>query len=132
MKKLVMTLVLSILLSTTVMAQENEPKVQRVTVYCQNSGQTYSGTFPMAGRTVAGRREDVGKAAVLYMVDHDSEGNQIIGDLVGIYQIEDTGSHPRLQTGAIDVFCNTDDECWQWVKKHGDFLYVQIIEGGKG
>lgn len=129
MKKAITTILFSLLL--TVQAYAAEPQIQRVTVYCQNSGATFSGTVPRAGITAAGRREDLGKVAALYMVKTLDDGTQTIGDFVGYYTIEDTGSHPRLQCGAIDVFCNTEADCWRWVKEHGDFLYVQILEEGK-
>lgn len=81
-------------------------------------------TVPKAGRTVAGRKEDIGKTCVLYRVE---DGNTI-GQIIGIYKIEDTGGHPRLKNGAIDVFCDTEADCWKWVKENGDFCYVQILE----
>lgn len=120
----------TLIFATPVFADENLPGVgipelQRVTCYNYNSGITYSGTVPKMGRTCGGKKENVGKAAVLYSMNPDGS----IGDFVGVFLIEDTGSAKRIEEGSIDIFRDSMDLCNEWIRTYGDYMYVQIVEG---
>lgn len=101
-----------------------EPVKIRCTCYCYNSGVTAAGTKPKQGLTVAGRKEWMGKACVLYRINEEGE----IGDLIGMYQFLDTGGELISQGKRIDVYRNTLDECHDWVNEYGDYVYMQVID----
>lgn len=105
-----------------------QPKLTRVTCYYANSGITASGTKPCMGRTVGAKREWMGGACIIYRCNEDGS----IGDMIGIYVIEDTGSAKRVKEGAIDVYRETYQQCRDWVKEYGDYCFVQVIPECKG
>lgn len=103
-----------------------EPSIIRCTCYC-DQGYTKSGQWVREG-IVAGKEEWLGMAAVLYEVEEDGS----MGDFIGIYEFLDTGYgiNGSLQEGtSIDVYCPTLDACYDWIGQHGDYVYLQIIDG---
>lgn len=96
-----------------------EPVKMRVTCYLPTGNHTASGCYPFIG-SCAGRKEDIGKIAVLYNLD---------GTYVGMYEIRDCGGSYTLRNGlSIDVYQNTMSDAKAWIKEHGDYMLVSIIE----
>lgn len=101
-----------------------EPFVVECTAYC-DEGITASGKPTVEGLTIAGAREWLGCAAVLYEVDEDGS----IGDYIGTYQFTDTGwgiDGDILRGETVDIFLESEDECWEWGRHR---VYVQVIDG---
>ena len=98
-------------------AQESGPKLMRVT--CYYGGEvTKSGQKPREG-ICAGPEELMGYLAIVY----DKDMN-----FIGYYEVLDTGSHERLQTGSsIDVWQPTLADCNDWIDQYGDYCYVQLV-----
>lgn len=98
-------------------AQESGPKPMRVT--CYYGGEvTKSGQEPREG-ICAGPEELLGYLAIVY----DKDMN-----FIGYYEVLDTGSHERLQTGSsIDIWQPTLDDCNDWIDQYGDYCYVQLV-----
>lgn len=88
------------------------------TAYCID-GTTATGTHTRKG-ICAGKREWFGKTAVVYS-DNDGE----IGNLIGIYKVEDTGGKPIRNGQILDIWMPTYDECIQFGRKK---VHVYILE----
>lgn len=88
------------------------------TAYCM-SGTTASGTQARSG-IAASKREWFGKTAKVYANDNGS-----VGELIGSYVIEDTGSTPIKNGSVIDLWMPTRDECLNFGRR---LVYVEIIE----
>lgn len=98
------------------------PQVVRATCYVQ-TGITKSGQHTREG-VLAGRKEWLGCAAVLYKVNK----NGTIGEAIGIYEFLDTGGTKGLNNGTvIDVWVDGMDGLETWVNTYGDYVYLQII-----
>lgn len=110
--------ILAISVGLLLTAATSEPQLMRVT--CYTGGYvTATGTEPRYG-ICAAKPEWYGKTAVVF----DSEMNY-----VDSFTIEDTGSHPRIQSGSsIDIYQPTLAECYDWVGEYGDYMYVQIVD----
>ena len=107
-------------LSVPVMAKEPELKKSWLTCYLPTGNPTASGVMPRRG-IMAGKREWLGKTALIYERDGDK-----VGDLIGIYEILDTGTGKdgAIKEGrAVDIFCETEDEII-----HTQKIWIQIIE----
>ena len=110
----------TLVISLTLLAQAlaSEPQLMRVTCYYGGTV-TATGTEPRYG-ICAASPEYYGKTALVY----DSEMH-----FVDAFEIEDTGSHPRIQNGSsIDIWQPTLDDCYEWVGTYGDYMYVQIVD----
>lgn len=79
------------------------------TAYTHTGNQTATGTWPQAGRTVAGWPEIVGKTVY-------------IPALGGTFTVEDTGG--AVGYGVIDIFMNTEEECIQWGRQNIEVFFV--------
>lgn len=86
------------------------------TAYCLN-GTTATGTQTRPG-VAASKREWFGKTAKVYKND---QGN--IGELIGVYTIEDTGGRPIRNRSVIDLWMPTREECMAFGRKT---VYVVI------
>lgn len=96
----------------------------RGTCYLPTGNKTASGTVPMQFRTVAARREDLGKTCLVYAIKKDGT----LGELIFIGICEDTGGHIGLRNGErIDIFMDNETEMRKFVKKYGDWFMCQII-----
>lgn len=96
-----------------------EPFAVECTAYC-DTGTTASGKQTIEGLTIAGAREWMGCACIMW----DSEWN-----FIGIYQFTDTGygrdgDIPRGET--VDIYIPDYDACIQWGRRD---VYIQIIDG---
>ena len=118
-----------------VMVKEESTKTYiRCTVYC-DTGYTASGAWTEAG-CVAGKREWLGKKCNLYRVNKDGS----CGELIGTYTFRDTGfgleelngvEYPNgtIMSGAsIDMWHPTEEQCWAWVAKYGDYVYMEFVD----
>ena len=75
----------------------------------------------------------MGKTAVLYNMDME---------LIGIFEFKDTGAGidtdgdgkgDSIKNGkSIDVYMDTMEDCRQWIRQFGDYVYLEIIEGAEG
>lgn len=100
-----------------------EPTQIRCTCY------TLTGTMKNGKQThygaIAGREEDLGKTAILY----DIAENGGVGNLIGIFEFEDTGSFHTLKEGtSVDVWRPSLEEAYDWTDSHGDYVYIQIVD----
>lgn len=98
----------------------------RVTCYYVNSGVTYSGTKPISGYTIGACEDYLGCVAYIYAMNEDGS----MGDFIKMGEILDTGSHERIKSGkSLDIYFETEAQCKEWIKKHGDYCWVTIIDG---
>lgn len=110
-----------------------EPERKYSTGYVNpNNNPTFSGKPTVEGITIAGREEDIGKVAAVYLVGDDGG----LGEFVGYYIFQDTGygkasqKYPgkgTIQTGeCVDIYYDDYDTAIQWGEKQ---VWVQIIDG---
>ena len=107
------------------------PQPVRCTCYI-DSGTTASGIQTRDG-IIAGRKEWLGMAAVLYEIKEDGT----LGDFIGYYEFCDTGAGidtdndgdgDTIRTGnSVDVWQPNMKSARTWIKEHGDYVYMQIV-----
>ena len=107
------------------------PQPVRCTCYIEH-GITASGIQTRNG-IIAGRKEWLGMAAVLYEVKEDGT----LGDFIGYYEFCDTGAGidtdndgigDTIETGnSVDVWQPNMGSARAWIKEHGDYVYMQIV-----
>lgn len=130
MKKRIILALLCVVfvLLLTLNARAEELQLMRVTCYCPESCSgtvTASGTKPVPNYSCGARRDMIGCVALVY-----ENNNGIPGDFIGLYEITDTGSAPRIQSGkSIDIYQASLSDAKAFVKAHGDYLFVQIVKG---
>jgi hypothetical protein len=109
------------------------PMKIRATCYTWTGNPCYNGNYPKEGLSVAGKKEWLGKACIIYAVNADGS----IGDMIGTFQFTDTGygmkvknsNKGTLQLGrSIDVYRDTLSGCREWIKQYGDYVYIQIVD----
>lgn len=88
------------------------------TAYCLN-GTTATQTKTRPG-ICAGKRSWFGKLAVVY-----ADNNGEIGNLIGIYRVEDTGGESIRSGRVLDIWMPTEDECFQFGRQD---VHVFIME----
>lgn len=127
--KLFLSITLSLFLMFPSVVRADDMQLMRVTCYCPEScsgNVTASGTKPKANYTCGARRDLIGCVALVY--EQNAAGG--IGDFVGLYMIEDTGSAPRIEAGnSIDVYQDSIVDARSYVRAHGDYMWVQIVRG---
>ena len=109
------------------------PQPVRCTCYIDR-GTTASGIQTREG-IIAGRKEWIGMMAVLYEVKEDGT----LGDFIGYYEFCDTGAGidtdgdgngDTIRTGnSVDVWQPSMTNAKAWIKEHGDYVYMQIVDG---
>ena len=107
-------------LSVPVMAKEPELNKSWLTCYLPTGNPTASGVMPRSG-IMAGKREWLGKTALIYERDGDK-----VGDLIGIFEILDTGTGKdgAIKEGrAVDIFCETESDIVPTQK-----IWIQIVD----
>lgn len=118
--RIAMIIVSVFCLSVPVHAKEPELNKSWLTCYLPTGRPTAIGVMPRRG-IMAGKREWLGKTALIYERDGDK-----VGDLIGIYEILDTGTGKdgAIKEGrAVDIFCETEGEIIPTQK-----IWIQIIE----
>lgn len=99
-------------------------KKMYATAYCLQ-GKTYTGKKVRKGIAATGDKSLIGMTALVYQrLPDDSRG-----DLIGIYEIEDTGCNKSV----LDVWCEDLDACQEFmdtVYQDGcqGKVYVEVIE----
>lgn len=89
------------------------------TAYCY--GETTASGQPVRKGIAAARKEWMGLTAIMYADD-----NGKVGDLIGIYEILDSGGDERIKNGTcIDVYMPEEDACWEWGRRN---VWVQIVD----
>lgn len=131
LKTLIVALISTILMSSNVMAADySTPTKIRCTCYTSNEGSiTASGERVREG-ILAGKREWIGKVAILYDMNMN---------IIGYYEFKDTGAGidtdgdgkgDSIKKGkSIDVYRDTLEGCREWIKTYGDYIMIQIVEG---
>jgi len=123
MKRKLFSLVITIALgcfiakshSTAASNPYGEPYPIEVTAYCDH-GITKSG-IPVRVGICAGREEWIGKTAIIYQSD---------GQLLGIYEILDTGGDYRIKAGkCLDIFMPDKAQCKEFGRQQ---CRVQIVD----
>ena len=117
-----------------------EPVKLRCTCYI-DQGITASGKMTRPG-IMAARREWIGCVAEVNEVNEDGS----VGEFIGYYEILDTGygietgvgesqilkgrTKGTIETGdTVDIWMPTLDAAQEWVKTHGDYVYVKLFKG---
>lgn len=93
----------------------------KATAYCLN-GTTATQTQTRKG-ICAGKREWFGRYAVVY-----ADNNGEIGNLIGIYKVEDTGGEAIRSGRVLDIWMPTEEECFQFGRRD---VHVFIMEEEK-
>ena len=129
---------LAMLIPHTTQANEvenpyGEPQMMRCTVYTASEGDITADGSKVREGIVAGKREWLGCAAILYECDENGE----LGDFIGIYEFKDTGAGidtdgdgvgDSIKNGtSIDVYRDSLDRCYEWIEEYGDYVYIQIV-----
>ena len=114
-------------------ADFSTPQKIRCTCYTSTEGSVTASGEPVRVGIVAGKREWMGKTAVLYNMDME---------LIGIFEFKDTGAGidtdgdgkgDSIKNGkSIDVYMDTMEDCRRWIRQFGDYVYLEIIEGAEG
>lgn len=111
---------LTIFAATRVKA--NEFLELKATAYCYNSGATATGTEPIEGRTLAGKREWFGKTVVMW----ENKGNGIEPqNYIGTFVCEDTGGETIRKGYVVDVFITDHDRAIEFGCKK---VIIQLID----
>lgn len=123
------SIALIMLMSVGVKADYEMPTKIRCTCYTATEGSiTASGEHVREG-IVAGKRSWLGKVAILYDLDMN---------IIGIYEFKDTGAGidtdgdgkgDSIKKGkSIDVYRDTLDECYDWIRTYGDYVLMMIVD----
>ena len=78
------------------------------TAYCLH-GTTYTGKKTRHGIAATGNKDLLGMTAVVYQRLPDGQ----IGELIGIYEIEDTGCNENV----LDIWCEDLEECQELMNR---------------
>lgn len=123
------SIALIMLMSVRVKADYEMPTKIRCTCYTATEGSiTASGEHVREG-IVAGKRAWLGKVAILYDLNMN---------IIGIYEFKDTGAGidtdgdgkgDSIKKGkSIDVYRDTLDECYEWIRTYGDYVLMMIVD----
>lgn len=96
-----------------------------------NGNKTASGNETIEGLTVAAKKDWIGLTVVIYNISEDGS----VGELIGYYEIQDTGygkdskKYPgkgTIQTGeCIDIYMESRDDAIEWGRRN---VYIQLID----
>lgn len=109
-----------------------EPFIVECSAYCYNGRCTASGKPTIEGVTIAGKREWLGRTAVLYEINDDGG----IGEFIGYREFTDTGygkdstlypGYGTIQTGeCVDLYFDGRQTALEWGRRK---IYIQVING---
>lgn len=89
------------------------------TSYCE-SGITADGSQTRLG-ICAAKKDWIGKTVILY-----ENNSGAVGEVLGIWEIRDTGGDYRIKDGTcIDVWLPTEEEALEWGRKK---VFMQLVE----
>ena len=106
------------------------PKVVEMTYYLP-TGNNCANTKPPHEGIVAFAPEYIGDTAILYEYK-----NGKVGNMIGIYEIYDTGYGKTLPSGygsiesgeTVDVFFENDADGKEFIREHGNQVYMQVVK----
>lgn len=130
--------------NTQVKADGGDPFTEPVKVRCTcylDTGTTASGAQTRPN-IMAAKREWIGCVAEVNEINEDGS----IGEFIGLFEILDTGygretGHGEskilkgktlgtIETGeTVDIWQPTLEAAQEWVKAHGDYIYIKIFKG---
>lgn len=96
-------------------------------------GEITASGYPVREGIAAGKKEWMGLTAIIYKYDPDGS----IGEVLGIYEILDTGfggdadgdGIGSIQEGkVIDIYFPTLDGCKEWMKATNGKVYIQLVD----
>lgn len=134
-RKLLLTILwVTLIQSRNIQAADfTTPQKIRCTCYTSTEGSVTASGDTVREGIVAGKREWIGKTAILYDMDMN---------LIGYFEFKDTGAGidtdgdgkgDSIKNGkSIDVYRDTLEGCKSWIKEHGDYIQLQIIEEAEG
>ena len=107
------------------------PTPVEMTFYLPTGNDCANGKPPHQG-IVAFAPEFIGDTAILYEYNEDGS----IGEIIGFYEIYDTGYGKKLPSGygsikegkTVDVFFNNFGDGAEFVREHGNQVYIQIVK----
>lgn len=108
-----------------------EPKQVELTYYTATLNPCANGKMPRFG-ICAYQSEYIGYTAIIYECKNGS-----IGEKIGYFEIYDTGYGRKQSNGkgsiengnAIDVFMESDADGKDFIKEHGNQVFIQILKG---
>lgn len=122
-KLLLIPLLIALLMPLKANATEYDtPKLMRCTCYTSDEGAVTASGQTVREGIVAGMVENRDSVAIIY---ENNDGK--IGDIIGYFEILDTGGELIQSGDRIDVYRNTLERCEKWIAEYGDYVYVQII-----
>lgn len=90
------------------------------TAYCY--GEITADGSEVCPGIAAAKREWMGLTAILYEVAPDGG----VGEVIGIYEIKDTGGDYRVKNGTcIDIYIPDEDACMQYGRQQ---VYIQLVQ----
>lgn len=106
------------------------PQIVEITYYLETGNDCANGKEPHPG-IVAFAPEYIGDTAILYEYN-----NGKVGDVIGIYEIYDTGFGKHLagigssiKAGkTVDVFMPDNETGKEFIREHGNEVYIQIVK----
>lgn len=100
-----------------------EPRKIFVTAYIIQ-GTTASGTQTREG-VCAMNRSLLGKTVIIYLMNDDGS----VGDVYGIYEVEDTGATRGLKNGSVvDIWCPSMEDAKRVMADTKGVGFIQIID----
>lgn len=97
-----------------------EPFLIESTAYCY--GEIAKDGSKVREGICAGKEEWLGMTAVIYGMEEDGS----VGQVIGIYEIKDTGSDYRLQDGTcIDIYMPDETAAKEYGRQE---VYMQLIK----
>lgn len=89
------------------------------TAYCY--GETTADGSKVRPGIAAAKKDWIGLTAILYKVEPDGS----IGEVIGLYEIKDTGGDYRIKNGTcIDIYIPDEDACIEYGRQQ---VYIQLI-----
>ncbi|MCM1387834.1 MAG: hypothetical protein NC231_10930 [Bacillus sp. (in: Bacteria)] len=129
MRKLRITIFMAAVLifqwTSTVKAEEypTEAFIIESTAYC--CGEITADGSAVRPGIAAAKKEWMGLTAVLYEVNPDGD----IGEVIGFYEIKDTGGDYRIKNGTcIDIYIPDEDACIEYGRQQ---VYIQLLAAEK-
>lgn len=112
-----------------------EPFRIRCTCYTWTGNPCANGSYPVEGVSVAGKREWLGKAIIMYAEDPETGG---LGEFIGFFDFTDTGAgidtdgdgegDSLINGTSIDVYRDDMEGVYEWIRRYGDYVYIQIVD----
>ena len=130
-KIFIMALLVAIITTTSAGAKTKDKNKEehadayrvRCTCYLPTGNKTAGGVYPYEG-IIATNKEHLGQTAALYTEDME---------FIGYFESLDTGGHEGLKNGTrIDVYRKNMKRAKKWIKKYGDYVYIEWIDDKEG